>query len=142
MSRTALICAAALFVALLWNDAQVSGNSRYRYLRVRNDGPVTILAEILHTGGELQKKETLKPNDGHLFQFGMQIGNTHTRKFRITERLHNTVIGYGTFRMAVRDGTPFVFEECIDAPGDQIKVTCTVNDKEQWQGKVHITRIP
>lgn len=144
MSRTTWICAAALFVALLCNDTQVFGETRWRFLRVRNDGPVTILAEILHSDGDLQKKETLKPSNGHLFEFGMKIGNTHTRKFRITEKLSNTVIAYGTFKMSVRDGTgaPFVFDECIDTPDDQFKVTCTIpNDNERYRGKVHIERL-
>ncbi|HEX7085298.1 MAG TPA: hypothetical protein VF198_02965 [Vicinamibacterales bacterium] len=147
----ACIIAGALLLTLPWTAPTSADDSVYFSAKFFNDSAVSIKVEILHTDGSLQKDDRVNPGNHKTFHFGStKCKYTKTRRFRIYERLNNTVIATGMFAMTSGpsigwnecnpDRSDFQFLECADTPNDAFAVRCALNekDREGRRGMVYV----
>lgn len=151
---TPAVSAGALLLIFLWAaPAWTAGSSTYFKARFSNKSVTVVRVDILHTDGKVQKGETINPGSGHSFWFGSKkCDYTKTRKFRITEKANNTVIGTGEFTMKTGKSTfggcndvkmVMEFTECKDEPNDRYAVKCEASDKNEDKdhGWVNVTNV-
>lgn len=140
MSRNTLVALGGGLFMLTLLTTVVGAKTVFR-ASFRNESPVQVRVDILHSDGSLQKHENIKSKDKKTFYFdSADCHKTKTRHYKVYERLSNRVIAYGTFTMTTdgkdsfagdcyvpKDG--FHFSECADVPDDEFQVTCYYNER-------------
>jgi hypothetical protein len=148
----AFIIAGAMLLTFLWAAPTAADDSSYFDAKFFNDSAASIKVEILHTDGSLQKDHNVNPGNHKTFEFGStKCSYTKTRRFRIYERINNTVIATGKFAMTSGPSigwnecnaskSDFQFLECSDTANDAFTVRCARNEKyyEGRRGMIYVT---
>ncbi len=102
-------------------------------LKVHNKASESITVRILHSDGDLQKQETIKPGETHRFVFDFCMtccGNTKDRQFEV--RTGSTVRLTGKLHMVTRTA----FDEDTGVPfceGDNQMTVVDENTGDVWK---------
>ncbi len=129
----------AMATVLLWATAPMAVGATFKS-EFMNESSSKVKADILHTGGKLQKDKNIPKGENHTFKFGVQCGNTHTRRFDVWDKTGGTLgpkIGTGLFEMKAKSSGDcnakyFTFRTCTDLDAqDRFSVTCSsVNENK------------
>jgi hypothetical protein len=126
---------ALTLVAMLSLAAPAVAGSVHFHTQFDNDTAVVLKAVILHSAGDPQKSENVRPGKKEKFHFGLKCKEEHTRKFEVYENQHGTLIGSGSFAMETgrqididNDCTIKRFDLTCDPDpdaNDDFKLTCS-----------------
>lgn len=129
----------AMATVLLWATAPMAVGAEFKS-QFMNESSNKVKVDILHTGGSLQKDKNIPKGESHTFNYGVQCGNTHTRRFDVWDKAGGTLgpkIGTGEFAMKAKssgdcNAKSFTFTQCEDVnTQDNFTVDCSqVNENK------------
>ena len=134
-----VLTAAALMAAFTSADAAETGRIRFE-----NGYGEKIVVDILHSDGALQKKETIKPDDGHGFSFSGC--RDKKRQFEIRLASDGTVVGSGSFHFEASTETGLVgtlncelklLSPSFDTPVDDYTLDFTKISRKRGRFRAH-----
>ncbi len=129
----------AMATVLLWTTAPMAVGAEFKS-QFMNEASNKVKVDILHTGGSLQKDKNIPKGESHTFNYGVQCGNTHTRRFDVWDKKGGTLgpkIGTGEFEMKAKssgacDPSYFHFTNCQDVNAqDKFTVICSQVDENK-----------